>query len=113
MDTPRGFVLTLLIPVVVGGIASLLIGWHLWHGIAFTAALVTLVYATSVWIGAEPWFRLESPIIGLPILFVLGLVIGWAHFGSWNCARPITLMMQVAVLAPFFTLTLLNLFKID
>ena len=111
MHAPRDFVLSLLIPAIVGGAISLLIDWEFWHGVAFTISLIGLAYTVSVWLGAEPWLRLEAPWIGVPILIVLALVLWWGHFGL-DEVRPVTLMIQVATAGPFVALTVCSLLRL-
>ncbi len=112
MHTPGKFGLTLLIPAIIGGGISLAIGWEFWHGTAFTTGVVALFYSVSVWMGAEPWLRLEAPIIGLPIILSLGAILWWAHFGL-NEVRPVTLMIQIVTPAPFVALVVFGLLGLE
>ena len=114
MNTPRQFALFMLIPAVVGVTISLLIGWEPWHAAAFTVALVTLPYSVTVWMGAEPLVRLEAPLIGLPIVIMLGMMLWWGHFAApFAATRPVTLMIQVLTSAPFVALTAFALVRLD
>ena len=114
MNTLRQFALFMLIPAVVGVVISLLIGWEPWHAAAFTVALATLPYSVSVWMGAEPPIRLEAPLVGVPIVVILGLMLWWGHFGApFAAPRPVTLCIQGLTCAPFVALTVLALFRLD
>lgn len=91
----RRVAVNMLIVLYFAAFFCRMVGWSTIHSVNFLVAVALMVYTSAVQFGAAFRIDLHSPLLGIPIIVLLGMLLFWGQFGQFGSLDPFSALLTM------------------